>query len=114
MSVESDLFDTLKGLVSNKAYPLVAPANTVGDRIVYQKNSDVPDNHQRGTSITNIRWQVRAISETYAGAVTLESAIRDAMKTAPFGSTLLLALDDFDDETRLYSRIMHFSCWINR
>lgn len=114
MSVESDLFDTLKVLVSNKAYPFVAPSNVTGDRMVYQKISDVPDNHQRGTSITNIRFQVRPISETYAGAVALEAAIREAMKTAPFGNILLLALDDFDEETRLYSRIMHFSCWINR
>ncbi|QCT61233.1 DUF3168 domain-containing protein [Staphylococcus aureus] len=39
MSLESDIFDTLKGLVSNRVYPDVAPANAAKPYIVYQQIS---------------------------------------------------------------------------
>lgn len=116
MGSAADIFTTLKGLVSNRCYPLTAPDNTKGDYITYQQISGVPENGLEGPVLTNYRYQVDAYSATYAGAKALVVAIKTAMAASAISegqAPLILSERDlpFESQPQLYRVSMDFSIW---
>jgi hypothetical protein len=82
LSLESDLFDALKGLVGNRVYPDIAPQAVARPYIVYQQVGGRGVNFVDPTvpSKKNARIQVAAWADTRAAASALGRQIEDTLR----------------------------------
>lgn len=118
MTVESDLFDTLKGLVSNRVYPDLAPAEAAKPYVVYQQiGGESPTFLERASpSKKNGRFQVVVWAETRAQASLVSLQIEAAMVAAtvfqakPVGDRTAV----YDEDTQLRGSRQDFSVWSDR
>lgn len=118
MSVESDLFNTIKGLVSNRAYPDVAPAGVARPYIVYQQiGGESPLFLERASpSKKNGRFQIAVWADTRASASLVSLQIEAAMVAAtvfqakPLGDRTSV----YDEDTQLRGTRQDFSVWSDR
>lgn len=118
MTVEADLFNTLKSLVSNRMYPDLAPAGVARPYIVYQQvGGQAPTFLERASpSKKNGRIQIAAWADTRAAASALGLQIEAAMVAAtvfdakPSGA----AVSTYDEDTQLRGSLQDFSVWSNR
>lgn len=117
MTVEAAIFAALKGLVSNRVFPDVAPEGTTRPYITYQQvggdvisyvGREVPD-------LDNGRIQITWWADTRAAAKALSVSVNAAMVTAtafqakPLGAPIA----SYDEETKLRGYIQDFSVWSN-
>lgn len=117
MTVESNLFDCLKGLVSNRVYPDVAPFGVEKPYITYQQvggdvvtfiDSTMP-------SKRNGRFQLNVWATTRLAAAALarqvESALvtSSALRATPMGA----AVSSYEPDTLLYGSRQFFSIWFD-
>lgn len=115
MSLESDLFDVLGALVSNRCYPGVAPASATLPRITYQHvggaSVDTLDVGRSGHR--NARIQVNVWASTPAAALALARSAEDAlMASATLAAVALGALvSDYEQDTNLHGCRQDFSVW---
>lgn len=102
MSIQTLLFSSLKGLVDNKVYPMVAPQNTIPPYIVYQRVSSFDTQTMEGTeSLDLARFQISIYSKKYPESI----ALMESVKTALSGKALkLMQLEDYESETLLFSQ----------
>lgn len=102
--IQSDVFDTLKGLVSDRCFPAGGvPDGTARPYISYQTISEVPDNVLHGVgSKSQSRIQVDVYADTYDAARTTFAAVKAAMVAASFPNVLVNALDLYDDDAALF------------
>ena len=100
MSIQSNLFDTLKGLVNNKVYPIVAPQKTTPPYIVYQRISPFDTQTIEGTqSLDLARFQISIYSKDYNESLNIAESVKDAMR----GKALLRGhFDDYEPDTFLF------------
>lgn len=118
MTVESDVFDALKTLVSNRVYPDVAPAGAVRPYITYQQvgGTSVVFLESAVASKKNGRFQINCWAETRLAASALslqaESALvtSTAIQVTPFGSPVAA----HEPDVLLYGTRQDFSIWSNR
>ncbi|KIF80778.1 DUF3168 domain-containing protein [Noviherbaspirillum autotrophicum] len=118
MTVEADIFNLLKGLVSNHVYPDTAPAGTPRPYITFQQVGGIPLSFMEGAvpSKKNGRFQVNvwADGRTAASALALqaESAFITAttIQAVPLGGPIAL----HEDELKLYGTQQDFSVWSDR
>lgn len=118
MTVESDIFDTLKTLVSNRVFPDVAPWNTtrpyityqqVGGRVIKPIDRVVPDKQ-------NGLFQVNCWADTRMGASSLALQVESALTTStafackPEGAPIANHEPDLDR----YGTMQDFSIWSSR
>ena len=118
MSVESDIFNTLRGLVADRVFPDVAPFNTPRPYITYQQvggealsfvENDVP-------SKKHARFQISVWANTRAEASALVLPLEQEMLTAsafqarPLG--VLIAV--YNDDTDVRDAHQDFSVWSDR
>ena len=118
MSVESDIFNTLRGLVADRVFPDVAPFNTPRPYITYQQvggealsfvENDVP-------SKKHARFQISVWANTRAEASALVLQVEQAMLTAsafqarPLGAPIAA----YDDDTDVRGAHQDFSVWSDR
>lgn len=118
MSVETNIFDTLKGLVSNRCYPVKAPDNPVAPYIVYSIVTRTHENSLKGPSnLSRARVQIDCHAETYAAVKSLAGQIRAAMTASSFKPILLLDMDWMENDatvsTYLYRVTLEYAIWAN-
>jgi hypothetical protein len=115
MSLESLIFDALKGLVSNRVYPDLAPEGEPPPYIVYQQVGGNPTNFTEGTSpaLKNGRVQVAVWSTTRVQASTLMDQAAAALRaTTALNTTVLYEkVSDYDSDTKLRGARQDFSFW---
>lgn len=113
MSLESDIFDTLKALVSNRCYPDVAPEGVARPFIVWQQVGGDATNFVEGTlpSIRNARIQVACWAATRTAAATLARSAEEAMVTSSTLRAYVLGAMTaaYEQDTRLYGARQDFS-----
>lgn len=116
-SMESILFDTLKGLVGNRVFPSVAPELTPTPYITYQSaGGEQAINFMDGEqpSKKNARIQINVWDKQLVSALALaqraETALRGASTTL---STTVLSgqRTTYEQDTKLHGTIQFFSCW---
>lgn len=102
MSIQTGLFTTLKGLVNNKVYPMVAPQNTAPPYITYQRISTFDTQTIEGTqSLDLARFQISIYSKNYIESVNLAESVSNAMS----GKALKLShVEDYESDTLLFSQ----------
>src|SRR4051812_15153484 len=115
MTLEADIFNALKGLVSNRVYPLEFPQANGGvpvwPAIRYTIISSVPfldicgDNDEPTDAV---RVQIDIVDETYAGMKSLARAVRYAMAMFDPPATLEGGSEEFDAETRTRRTILDY------
>jgi hypothetical protein len=118
MTVEADLYTTLKGLVGNRVFPDLAPAGTARPYIVYQEISgEAPVFlEQANPSKKNGRFQIVVWSVTRAEASAISLQIESAMVLAtlfqakPIGGRTAV----YDEETELRGARQDYSVWSDR
>ena len=127
MSVESTIFNALKGLVSNRVFPDVAPDLTVRPYITYQQVGGKAVNFlAQAAEVTvgsppatifpskaNARIQVNVWADTRAAASALAKQVEDALRavtalqTSVEGAPIAL----YEVDTKLRGTMQDFSFW---
>ena len=113
MSIAADLVTTLGATLSNKLYPMVAPAGVAAPYAVYQFVSGVPITHFSGQSNrTNWRVQIDIFGRDFIALDTLAENVKAAMDAASlFDSVCLNAAELFEDPAMLFRVTLDFSVW---
>lgn len=85
MSFESDFYDAIKGLVSNRVYPDVAPLNTTRPYITIQKVGGQAWNYLEGVFVgsRHARVQVNCFASTRNAANALARSVEVALVESP-------------------------------
>jgi hypothetical protein len=112
MSLESDIFDTLKGLVASRCYPDVAPAGVARPYIVWQQVGGEAFNFLEAGPVgkRGARIQVTCWADTRVAAANLSRSAEDALVASSLNPTVLGAMvADFDQETGLRGARQDFS-----
>jgi hypothetical protein len=113
VSFESDFFDAIKSLVSNRVYPTVAPLNTTRPYITYQLVGGTAWNFLENTAVgkRHARVQVNCWATTKLAVAALARSVEDALVT----STTIRAfvngavVDDYNEDLQLYGTRQDFS-----
>lgn len=113
MTVEADIFNALKGLVSNRVYPDTAPMGAALPYIVYQQIGGDPLNFLAGVpDKRNGRFQFEVWAASRSAASTLIRQVEDTLRAPPLvADTLGGALSSWEQETNLYGSMQDFSIW---
>ena len=115
MTVESMLFDALKGLVSNRVFPDIAPDLTPRPYITYQQVGGVAVNFLDPTipSKSNGRIQVNVWADTRAQAAALAKQVEDALRAVTALQTTVegAPIGIFELDTKLRGTMQDFSVW---
>lgn len=118
MTVESDLYDTLKGLVSNRAFPDFAPVATVRPYITYQQvgGEAIGFMERAMPSKKNGLYQVNVWGDNRAQCAALILQVEQALVTATvFQATAERApISEFDADVPVYGAHQDFSIWSDR
>ena len=115
MSLETDLFSTLKGLVGNRVSPTIfpqPPAVPTWPAICYTFISNVPVTDICGDGddeTSQPRVQLDVVASTFAGARALRLQVMASMRLFSPPAILELSLSDFDAETKTYREVMDYS-----
>ncbi len=115
MTVESSIFDALKGLVANRVYPDIGPELVTKPYITYQQIGGQGVNFVDTTvpSKKNARFQINCWADTRAVAGALGRQIEDTMRavTALQVTVLGAPVATYDEETKLRGTRQDFSVW---
>ena len=116
MSVESLIFDSLKGLVSNRVYPDVAPDKTSKPYITFQQVGGSAVNFTDATvpSKKNARFQINVWATTRESAATIAGQVEDALRVVSSLQTSVLdaPVAIYEPETKLRGSRQDFSFWV--
>ena len=116
MSMEIALFEALRGLVSDRVYPDVAPENTIRPYITYQQVGGDAVNFVESTipAKKNARMQINVWADTRLTATAMGAAVEDVLRTlvALQPTVLGAAVATYDDVTKLRGTMQDFSLWI--
>jgi hypothetical protein len=115
MSVESDLFAALKGLVGNRVFPDVAPELTARPYITFQQIGGQAINFLE-PAVPNKkhgRFQINVWADTRSAAATLARQVEDTLRVVPSLQTTVLGapLAVYEEETKLRGSMQDFSFW---
>lgn len=103
---------TVAALVAARIHPLRLPQTVTMPAINYQRVATAPNNDLEGDQTHEwVRVQVDCWAATYAESKTLAAAVRVALRTTPVYGQLLIELDDYDNEEKLYRVIQDFNIW---
>jgi len=118
MTVEADIFNALKGLVSNRVFPDVAPTSTTKPYITFAQIGGeawgymervVPDK-QHG------RFQVNVWADTRATCAATMLLVENALitSTAFQANAVSAPSSDYDHDMATYGAMQDFSIWSTR
>jgi len=116
MSIENDIFATLKTLVSNRVYRDIAPQTvTALPRITFQQVGGNAVNFVDPTvpSKKNGRFQINVWAADRDSAMALSRQVEDTLRVATALQTTVLnaAVAIYEEDTKLYGTIQDFSFW---
>lgn len=118
MSLETNLYTLLGGLVSNRAFPDVAPVDTTRPYITYQQiGGDSPWFLGKTLpSKRNAHVQVNVWADTRAAANALALSVESTLvaSTAIDAEPVGAFVADFDVDMNVYGTRQDFSCWGDR
>ena len=118
MTVESNIYDAVKGLVANRVFPDVAPSGTALPYITYQQvGGDAPTFLERSVvPKKNGSFQLNVWATTRAEAATLILAIEAALITATTFQAVPRAapIAGYAEEPATYGYLQQFSIWSDR
>lgn len=118
MSVESDLYDTLKVLVSNRVFPDLAPLGTVRPFIVFEQTGGDAFHFLDGSlpDKKHGRFEIGVYADTRAACAALALQVETAMAGASaFQSTAIHApISDYASDVMIYSSTQNFSVFSSR
>ena len=113
MTVEADIFNTLKGLVANRVFPDVAPITTTKPYVTYTQIGgeaisyvdDTIADHKHG------RFQINVWADTRSSASALMLQIEAAMilATAFQARPIGAPSSDYDNDMLTYGSVQDFS-----
>lgn len=118
MTVESSIYDTLKGLVSNRCYPDFAPIGTVRPFITYEQTG--------GEALANLdgslpdkkhgRFEIGVFADTRASCSSIALQVEAAMAASTaFNSMAIHApISDYASDVKIYSSTQNFSVYSTR
>lgn len=114
MSVETEVFDALKGLVGNRVYPIVFPQpdeRPVWPAIRYTIVSAVPDAIICGDTeeTDSKRVQLDLVDTTAAGVKALRSSVMTAMAGLPTPAVNEGSYEEYDEPTRTCRIVMDYT-----
>lgn len=115
MTVESNVFDALKTLVTNRVYPDVAPSGAVKPYITYQQVGGQAANFLESATVglRNGRFQINTWATTRAEAMSLCRSAEDAMVTSATLRAYVLGapVSTYEEDTLLYGARQDFGVW---
>ena len=113
MTIAADIVTTLGATLSNKLYPMVAPAGVAAPYAVYQFVSGVPITHFSGQSNrTNWRVQIDIFGRDFIALDTLAENVKAAMDAASlFKSVCQNETSLYEDPAQFYRIMLEFSVW---
>ena len=118
MTVESDLFGLLKGLVSNRCFPDFAPLGTVRPFIVFEQVGGEVFSYTEGTlpDKKHGRFEISVYADSRAACAAVALQVESVMVGATvFQSTAIHApISDYADEVKIYSSTQNFSVFSSR
>ena len=116
MSLESNVFDALKSLVSNRVYPDVAPLGTAAPYITYQQVGGTAENFLESTPVgkRNARIQISCWATTRQASNNLARSAEDALVNSTMKAFVLGAfIAAYEDSLNppIYGTNQDFSVW---
>lgn len=115
MSIESNIFDALKTLVTNRVYPDIAPLNVTKPYITYQQIGGLGVNFLDPTtpSKKNGRFQVNVWGVSRASVATLARQVEDTLRTTVGIQTTVSGapVAVYEQDTQLFGSRQDFSFW---
>jgi len=118
MTVEADIYNSVKSLVGNRVYPDVAPAGAQLPYITYQQvGGDAVSFLERAMpSKKHGEFQINVWCATRLEAASLilqiEAAI--ALSTAFQAEAKMAPIAGYSEEANVYGYFQHFSIWSDR
>ena len=118
MTVESDLFGLLKGLVGNRCFPDFAPLGTARPFITFEQTGGDALSFLDGSlpDKKNGRFEIGVYADSRAScaaiALQVESVMAEA--TAFQASAIHAPISDYADEVKIYSSTQNFSVFSER
>lgn len=103
--------DTLKSLVGGKIYPIVAPEQTEGDFIFYQRDGIKESETKQGTSDMTAIVDIGVISESYERSQQISMAIYKCLEGNYSGDIREIRLKDSTEDLvdKKYIQILQFT-----
>lgn len=103
--------DNIKDVVDEKIFPVIAPENTEGDFIVYQRDGYKQEYTQMGVSNQKPIVNVTAVSENYDRSQNLASLIYDTLSGEFTDPDIYIELEDSTEDfiDNKYIQILQFS-----
>ena len=114
MTVESDIFNALKGIFSNRVYPDEAPLGAALPFITYQQIGGQPLNFVAGVpDKRNGRFQFDLWAGSRKEAAALIRQVEDTLRADQtlLADTMTGALATREPQTNLYGYTQDFSIW---
>ena len=107
------IFDTLKGLVSNRVYPDVAPDLVTKPYMTYQQVGGLSVNFLDPTvpGKKRSRFQINVWGDTRAQVATLAAQVEDALRVVPSMQTVVegAPIGVYEPDTKLRGTMQDFA-----
>lgn len=118
MTIETAIYDALKGLVGNRVFPDFAPLGTARPFITYEQAGGDALHFTDGTlpDTKNGRFEISIYADTAMTRAALALQVEATMAAAPaFQATALHApISDYASEVKIYSSTQNFSVFSTR
>ncbi len=103
--------DSIRDIVDEKIFPVIAPENTEGDFIVYQRDGYKQGYTQMGVSNQKPIVNVTAVSENYDRSQNLASLIYDTLSGEFTDPDIYIELEDSTEDfiDNKYIQVLQFS-----
>lgn len=99
---------TIKALINERVYPLVAPQNVVKPYITYRVITGLKLQCMGGQIYQgDYRMQIDCFSLTYSNVKAISEAVKNAL-VGFMDSMNISIIDDYDDESQLFKQIIDF------
>ena len=118
MTIEADLYDTLKPLVGNRVFPDVAPLTTAKPYITYTQIGGEAVSYVENTvpDLQNGRYQVNVWGATRSQCALTMLQVEAALVAATAYSARPVSApsSEYDHDMAIYSAMQDFSVWSKR
>jgi hypothetical protein len=110
--VENALYDALAPIFTGRFHPMVIPKDGTYPAARYQRIGTQMINTLCGRSnLENPQYQVDIFAADMRTLLQLEEDVIDAMDDFEYPSVLVSRLDGYEEEQKMYRRILTFSIW---
>lgn len=114
MSLQTDLFTLLQGLVSDRVYPSGTAATTT-PYITYQRITAIEqtslDTNGGTGNLYNTIMQIDVWASSYGAAQTLAESVKTALKGWSNQNVVQSELDEYEQDTKLHRVLLDVSIW---